>query len=54
MSFTHPKHMQGRKFRISGKRAHAYKDVCVCGRGGVGGSLCWFYLIFLKHPMKVK
>ena len=21
---------------------------------GVGGSLCWFYLIFLKYPMKIR
>ena len=27
-------------------RVHVYK--------GVEGSLCWFYLIFLKYPMKMK
>ena len=32
--------------RISGKGIHMYK--------GVGGSLCWFYLIFLKYPIKMK
>ena len=29
--------------RISGKGVHIYR-----------GSLCWFYLIFLKYPMKMK
>ena len=41
--------------RNSGKGVHKYKGVCVCVcvcvKGG-GGSLCWFYLIFLKYPMK--
>ena len=32
--------------RISGNGVHMYK--------GVGSLLCWFYLIFLKYPMKMK
>ena len=31
--------------RISGKDVHMYKGM---------GSLFWFYLIFLKYPMKMK
>ena len=31
--------------RISGKGVGMYK--------GVGGSPCWFYIIFLKYPMKM-
>ena len=29
-------------------------SVCVWGGGGMGGSFCQFYLIFLKYPMKMK
>ena len=35
------------KIRISGKGVHMYKGVGVC-------LLCWFYLVFLKYPIKMK
>ena len=37
--------------RISQKGIHMHKGLCV---GGRGASLCSFYLISLKYPMKMK
>ena len=36
--------------KISGKGVHMYNGMHVC----VGSSLCWFYLMFLNYPLKMK